>query len=714
MKRPNQILSIAFLLVLLIGSSIFAVSATEYSVSEQSITSFGETLPDNVLFYPDTDSDNISYWAVDDYEYGYDASSDSSLTVKYNSYSAVNDATTTNYDPADPITPADSFVMAWGYINPATYGFGVYAEFDYQIPMMAASLDIRVAGTISETTMATTNGTLGGVWEVIFYNYQTSLWDSIHTVDSGWEWGHNVSIPITEDYINQTGNFKVKYCVFRPNAGYAALWIYNAFVDVINITGYAESFTDVSDWAESDSYPWEAGESISTDGDIGTLSAEGDGDNDIDGFYTNVSLVTVPYFEIRYKLSSLDADFVYLYCVQDGTDPHIALVESTEWVTRGVKIDEWIGPAPPTNPTEILIIIRADADIDIDMEIDYDRAGPVNESGWGHDGSTTQGIETDSSADWTYSYSTDGDKLTIEYNRTGAGADNFGEVYLPYDTTDTQCGLELDYYPLFSITYQITSFDASVDSYFWLYPKIDGKAAGVGEGFIQDSITAQTTGHMNAKAMTGSSSQNRLALFFRSDTQYDSATLVIDCAKAYSIANYTVTQSGAGTDDYLYVDSGILYCVGTSFTSITLDYDPMLSFETERSMWTMTTSSGTPEIDFYFDAWLGYTSNTEGDFPDGTLTDFRIKFTDSANVEAITFLSPIPQWNNVGEAELIFSVPIDESGLNMMLIFLGLAMIPASVLYLAKGGKSEMSSNKFYYGLIAFVMGWALFLGGIM
>ena len=102
-------------------------------------------------------------------------------------------------------------------------------------------------------------------------------------------------------------------------------------------------------------------------------------------------------------------------------------------------------------------------------------------------------------------------------------------------------------------------------------------------------------------------------------------------------------------------------------------------------MWAMTTSSGTPEIDFYFDAWLGYTSNTEGDFPDGTLTDFRIKFTDSANVEAIAFLSPIPQWNIVGEAELIFSVPLDETGLNMMLIFLGLFMIPASTLFLVYG-----------------------------
>ncbi len=74
---------------------------------------------------------------------------------------------------------------------------------------------------------------------------------------------------------------------------------------------------------------------------------------------------------------------------------------------------------------------------------------------------------------------------------------------------------------------------------------------------------------------------------------------------------------------------------------------------------------------------------------------------------------PPPEWNIVGEAELIFSVPIDESGLNILLIFLGLFMIPASTLYLVKGGRSEASMDKLFFGLIAFVIGWALFLGGI-
>lgn len=72
-----------------------------------------------------------------------------------------------------------------------------------------------------------------------------------------------------------------------------------------------------------------------------------------------------------------------------------------------------------------------------------------------------------------------------------------------------------------------------------------------------------------------------------------------------------------------------------------------------------------------------------------------------------------PEWELVDTAELIFSVPVFTGSLDALLIFAGLIMIPASTLYLVKGGKSEMSNDKLFYGLIAFVMGWALFLGGI-
>lgn len=71
-------------------------------------------------------------------------------------------------------------------------------------------------------------------------------------------------------------------------------------------------------------------------------------------------------------------------------------------------------------------------------------------------------------------------------------------------------------------------------------------------------------------------------------------------------------------------------------------------------------------------------------------------------------------WRNVGTAELIFSVAVDTVGLDLLLIIGGLILVPCSALYLVKGGKDGMSQDKFFYFCIAFIMGWALFLGGIM
>jgi len=74
---------------------------------------------------------------------------------------------------------------------------------------------------------------------------------------------------------------------------------------------------------------------------------------------------------------------------------------------------------------------------------------------------------------------------------------------------------------------------------------------------------------------------------------------------------------------------------------------------------------------------------------------------------------PIPKWNEAEEAELFFNVPLFTGAFDALLTFLGLLMIPASTLYLAHSAKNEMSMDKLFFGLIAFAIGWALFLAGI-
>ena len=74
---------------------------------------------------------------------------------------------------------------------------------------------------------------------------------------------------------------------------------------------------------------------------------------------------------------------------------------------------------------------------------------------------------------------------------------------------------------------------------------------------------------------------------------------------------------------------------------------------------------------------------------------------------------PPPEWDIINIAILLFTVLYDPWAVNVLLIFCGLGMIPLSVIYLVWGGKNGMSMDKVFYGIVVFIFGWALFLGGI-
>lgn len=81
--------------------------------------------------------------------------------------------------------------------------------------------------------------------------------------------------------------------------------------------------------------------------------------------------------------------------------------------------------------------------------------------------------------------------------------------------------------------------------------------------------------------------------------------------------------------------------------------------------------------------------------------------------EAYSEYTP-PQWKEAGEPVLYFHVPSDKWGLNAGLVLLGMILVPASGMYLVKGGKSEASVDKVFFALIAFFLGWGLIIGGII
>jgi len=74
-------------------------------------------------------------------------------------------------------------------------------------------------------------------------------------------------------------------------------------------------------------------------------------------------------------------------------------------------------------------------------------------------------------------------------------------------------------------------------------------------------------------------------------------------------------------------------------------------------------------------------------------------------------------WDNFTIVDSTFTYetidPIVLWGLDVGLIIMGLIMIPASTIYFVRGGKEDMSQDKLFYFLIAFVIGWALVIGGI-
>lgn len=76
-----------------------------------------------------------------------------------------------------------------------------------------------------------------------------------------------------------------------------------------------------------------------------------------------------------------------------------------------------------------------------------------------------------------------------------------------------------------------------------------------------------------------------------------------------------------------------------------------------------------------------------------------------------------PVWQEVNEAVFFFPInwdPTAQFGYDAFFIFLGLIMIPASTIYLVRGGRKEMSMDKVFYGLIVFCVGLGLLIGGIM
>lgn len=77
---------------------------------------------------------------------------------------------------------------------------------------------------------------------------------------------------------------------------------------------------------------------------------------------------------------------------------------------------------------------------------------------------------------------------------------------------------------------------------------------------------------------------------------------------------------------------------------------------------------------------------------------------------------PTEQWNEITDAVLYLSVQFSSSAqwaFDAWFITAGLVMLPASTLYLAYGGRKNLTTTKFFYFLIMFIVAWGLLIGGV-
>lgn len=445
---------------------------------------------------------------------------------------------------------------------------------------------------------------------------------------------------------------------------------------------YSESFAAVGDWATMGS----GSPTISTDGDILNLTGTSTGASVVPISYSDTpSIAAGQYIEFYVKASVSSSVQLRAYSGDGLTGSYTDIFGgtlSTTWIAKkGLLL---------YSCESVRISITIPTVGSRSIFADYVRIGPADDLGWQHDGSTNASI---TSADSDDEATTDSDVITLTSDLDGAS------FVVTFDTTATAASLGTAYYPFLILNCTSVSVGDG-----WKLEQYDGSAWATLQAAY---ITSSGIYRYNMASLDTYVQKLRLNL-----TQ--TATIKFDFLKAYSIANFTYTGSGVSLDDILYVSASTLYCSGTTFTSIVLDHDPALSVVTAAyKIWNVTTGLGTPQFDHYVSAWIGYSSATQGNITDGTLTDIRIKFTASANIAAITFID-IHDWQLIVTVIILFTVPIDETALNWFIIFLGLFMIPASTLYLVKGGRDNLSMNKFFFFIVAFMLGWGLLLGGIL
>lgn len=394
-------------------------------------------------------------------------------------------------------------------------------------------------------------------------------------------------------------------------------------------SNYADSFFDVSDWTL---YSNEGSETITSDDDVGTFAVEAYvASYDPDYMYSDtVSLTGSYYYEIRYRLNITTVGSVVLCGYStEGFGSNVFwqdLTKTTSWITKKFYDSDTL------ERVAICLVKAAAGQGPIEIDIDYLRIAPADEMGFGHDGSTTAGLTADNDAHFDYVFSSDGDNLNIT-TTVDTGSSNNGDALLVYDTTATATDLEDSNYPFFVMNYK-----CAVDGgKYYVYARYGGKSAAV-------ELTTDNAWHTvrwNVAAGSSTGSANILFRYYRSVIG-ETAKLLVNWTKAFSIANFSSIVGHDAISKYLYVDNDVLY---STDDYMELLHDPTLAVSTNTyNVANITTGSGDDvRINFYYGGgvWEGYKASGEtrwGLTSDKTVSDFNMRFYAAGYISAIKFI----------------------------------------------------------------------------
>lgn len=673
----------------------FATSAEEMTL--ETISGFEETLPDDVLFYPD-----MLYMGNDT------ADADDSS----GSWDSVAGTYADTYAIGGSSLHADGGLLA--------IGGKLWLQFD-EITANPRQIVICLYAKYSIT------GDTASVHKSMLYDYDAATWDYQDDITTDYAW-YNYTI-----YTDGTGTeyANTSIMVGIDVVGGGSQTDIDAYIDcvVLEIYGmssydpdsYAESFADVSDWTTSG---FEAGDTATTDGDVLAIETASSG-ADYDDMWADVSINTEGYIEFRYKVNASTSFTPRIYlCSTDALASPYYLTSSltaTTWTTYRayVKGMSNVGGAFSTIERIWISSYKAAA-VQRLLEFDYLRISPADESGWQHDGSTTAGVVVGTGSGGTIS--TDGDYVSLIADADGSTFDFY------IDTTATAAGVSpaSTCYPF--IMFQFHTGDAGESV------RIQGYTSSFLDLQTQTTIPASGTMRYYWRAMTN------LDVFRWRIWVYSSQTTRLDFVKAYNIANWTVTSGNCEAADYLYVSGSALYCSGLVSDAneyIRLDHDPAVGIDT--ALWhnyNLSTNANDNATEFYVTfyngAWGTAQDDVYGSTGTGTISDLRLQFQGKATAAVIRYISALkfirqwhvfgpaqlfldmPNWHTVPIATLWFFLEIGIATISMWFVIIGLILIPVSTVYLVKGGREDLSNDKAFFALVLFFIGIAFFIGGII